>query len=118
MEQGMGVLETVATKTSNDILLLMIIIAVLLLLLSIPLFKLVSKASMERRKQELDREALILDVIRENTNVNAGLKALLEQSNKHCDDCKAEQFRKFDAIIQAQTYQTELLTKIGGKLSA
>lgn len=118
MDQGMDVLGTVAAKTTNDVILSMIVVAVVLIVLAIPVIKLISKASMERRQQELNREALILDVIKENTSVQAGLKTLLEQNNKACDECKTEQYRRFDLISSTQTQHTELLTKIGGKLNA
>lgn len=94
----MEALGNIAQNTSNDILLLFIVIAIVLVSISIPFFKLYTKAEAEKRKQELLREENILQVIRENTTVNASIKTLLENSVRGCAECRSEQMERFRSI--------------------
>lgn len=109
---GDDVLKQVVEKTDNDILLLVIVISVVSLVIAIPLYKAVSKAAQERRQQEMEREQMILNVIKENTQINASLKTLLETSNSTCTNCREEQLHRFDNISSELKQVTILLTKI------
>lgn len=108
-------LGSIAEKTDNDILLLIIVISLVVLFLAIPLYKAVSKSSKERRQQELAHEKLLLDVIKENTKVNAGLKTLLETSMGDCDNCKREQMTQFARLEVKVDFSNELLKRIVDK---
>ena len=94
----MNALNQIAQKTSNDILLLAIVLATVVLTMTIPFYKALSKSAKERRQQELAHERLLLEVVRDNTKVNAGLKALLETSNRGCESCKRDQSDKFNRL--------------------
>jgi hypothetical protein len=110
------VLTTVANRTTNDILLLMIVVAVVAILIAVPLYKVIAKASSERRIQELNREALILDVVKGNSAVMAELKSLLQESNDNCDNCRAAQLSLFKRLEDKQDAHTVLLTEIKQKV--
>lgn len=109
---GGDVLKQVAQNTDNDILLLVIVMSVVLLIIAVPFYKAISKSAKEKRQQELDRDKLILNVIKDNTKINAGLKALLENNNANCRACRAEQMRKFDAIGNKIDSNTALVTRV------
>lgn len=114
MANGVDGLTTIAQKTDNDILLLVIVLAIVLLILSIPLYKIMMRANEKKRQQEIDREEHIIQVIKENTQVNAGLKTLLETTNANCDLCRKEQLERLDKVhnrIDSNGNQlTEILT--------
>ena len=108
-------LGDIASKTNNDILLLVIVMSLVALILAVPLFKAVSKSSKERRQLELAHEKLLLDVIKENTKVNAGLKTLLETSVKDCDNCKKEQMACFTKLEFKIDLNNDILKKLLNK---
>jgi hypothetical protein len=110
-----NVLGAVVGRTTNDVLLLMVVIAVVAILIAVPLYKVVAKASTERRAQEIAREALILDVVKGNSAVMAELKSLLQESNDNCDNCRAAQLSLFKRLEDKQDIHTVLLTEIKQK---
>lgn len=110
--QGVGVLNTIASSTKNDILLLMIIVAIVAIILAVPLYKAIAKVKAENRKQELDREALILDVVKGNSAVMSELKTLLKGNNENCAQCKIEQLACFQRLEDKQEHTTTVLNEI------
>ena len=88
----MGELETqlvsqVIEKTQSELILFMIIIVVALILVALPLYVMVSKDKKLKTEQEnvrqdkyIQREAQIIEVIKENSAVIAGLKTTLDSN--------------------------------------
>jgi hypothetical protein len=107
-----NVLGAVVGRTTNDVLLLMVVIAVVAILIAVPLYKVVAKASTERRAQEIAREALILDVVKGNSAVMAELKGLLKETNENCGACKTDQVAFFQRIEDKQDLSTSILNEI------
>ncbi len=99
----MGMNETeifkeIATKTQSDLMMFFILISVIILVVLLPLYKMMVTDRSNRRKEEqirknldvknendrlekyIQREAQIIGVIKENSEVISGLKFALENS--------------------------------------
>jgi len=109
-------LTEIASRTGNDILLLFIVLSIVIITISIPLYKAVSRTNERRRQQEMERETLILDVIKDNTKVNAGLKTLLEVSTKGCDTCKKEQLERIHSLERLMIDMSEDMRYVKNQL--
>lgn len=75
-EGSYRIYELIVGSTSSDLVLFFIIMAIL----AIPLCIVISKSRKADREHEREREAQILQVIKENSAVIASLKAALDSS--------------------------------------
>ena len=75
-DQGYGLYESIVNATASELILFFVIMAVL----AIPLYIVVLKGRKEDRRHDLEREKQVLEVIKENSTVMAGLKVVLEKS--------------------------------------
>jgi len=91
-EYGYNVLETIANATNSDLILFFVICAVV----AIPFYI----ASSRRRKQdnahEIEREALLLSVVKENTAVISSLKVTLDTSKADTKDTLSRIHKRID----------------------
>ena len=71
-----GIYEIIALNTSSELILFFLIMAVVV----IPLYWLISKGRKAGRQLEREREQQIIEVIKENSTVIAGLKSTLDDS--------------------------------------
>jgi len=95
----MDVLDKVVENSSaNSTVLVFVIVAVVLILLAYPMYKLVVNSQTTKRKQYLERDGLIIDVIKDNAIAITKLCTVLEGSNKSCGDCKKEQLAHFERL--------------------
>lgn len=92
----MNQLVNVAKLTKNDVILVIIVIIIGISII----FPLYSRASKERRRQEMEKDKMIIDVIKENTRVNAGLAQMIETNNVNCVQCKRDQSDKMDQVLE------------------
>jgi len=76
-EYGYRVYEYIVDATNSDLILFFVIIAVIV----VPLYIVVLKGRKTDKQHELKREKQILEVIKENSTVIAGLKVTLDTSN-------------------------------------
>ena len=75
-EYAYRVYESVINATSSELILFFVILAVV----AVPLYIAVLKGRKADRQHERERESLIISVIKENSEVIAGLKAALDNS--------------------------------------
>ena len=75
-EQGYGVLEAIVSTTDSGIILFFVIVAVI----AIPLYVASSRRRKADKAHEIQREGLLLEVVKENTAVISGLKVTLDTS--------------------------------------
>jgi len=95
----MDVLDGI-TKSNNATapVLIVVIIAVVLILISIPIYKTMVKAQETKRKQYMDREQILINVVEKVSTAMTELSTVLKGSNKSCSDCKREQLAHFERI--------------------
>lgn len=104
----MTALVNLAKLINNEVTLYFIVMIIGIAII-IPLYN--SNVD-KRRKRDLDREKLIINVIQANTQVNAGLKVLLETNNLNCVQCKTEQSNKMDLVINSVSTHNDKLVKV------
>ena len=75
-EYGYRVYEAIVSATNSELILFFVIVAVI----AIPFYVAVLKGRKSDKTHEREREAQILEVIKENTAVIAGLKVTLDTS--------------------------------------
>lgn len=103
--------DNIINKSDSSIIILFVIIAIVVLALAIPIYKM-----------KLKNSGLVMGIIQDNTKAFLGntealtnLKSVLTVQLDNCKDCKQEQLKRFDKIIDNQTIHTTLLTKIEAK---
>ena len=104
-----------AKKSDSTIIILLVVMAIIVVAL-IPVMKTVANIRANKKKQDYDREGLLIQVIQKNTEVNSALKTLIENDQKYCDTCKSEQFALFKKIFDNQEIANMKLTEISQKL--
>lgn len=82
-------------KTSDSTIIILLVVMAIIVIALIPVMKTVANIRANEKKQDYDREELLIQVIQKNTEVNSALKTLIESDQKHCDTCKSEQFTLF-----------------------
>ena len=104
-EQGYGVLEAVVNATGSDLILFFVIIAVV----AIPFYIVSSRRRKADKAHEIQREGLLLEVIKENTTVISGLKVTLDTSKV---DTKATLDRIHTRIDEQNTISTGIAADV------
>ena len=118
-EYAYRVYESVANATSSELILFFVILAVV----SLPLYIAILKGRKAERQHERERERHILDYIRENTEVLAGLKANLDNSGDVTRSTLERIHTRIDEkgraisgvaadVAQVKTSQTEVASKV------
>ena len=102
--------ETV--KNSDSTILVTIAVIVFSALALIPVIKLVSTIMERKRKQEIEREDRLLEVIKNNTEVNTSIKTLLEHDRKNCEKCKEDQLKMIGELQDNQDIANMNLVRI------
>jgi len=90
--------EVANNSNSSGVVLALIVIAVVIIIIAIPLYKTLVKAEEIKRKQYLERDQMIIEVIKENATAVTRLSTVLELNSKSCTDCKKEQKEQFERI--------------------
>jgi signal transduction histidine kinase len=110
-------------KQSDSTIIVLLVIVVILAIALIPLFKTFSEIGQRKRNDTyaredmlLKREDKLLQVVERNTEVNAALKTLIEQDQKHCDECKKEQRDLFRKVFDNQETANIKLAEISQRL--
>ena len=105
-------LQEIAKNTNNDAIILVIVLIIGIAVVAIPLYKVLINAQEKKRQQYMEREQILVDVVKENSEIMAGLKVVLESTYSNCSACKAEQVDLFHQITKKQDRQIELLTEV------
>lgn len=120
---GIDNLTDIANSTTNDAIVMAIVIAIVVIMVLIPLVLIYNKRDKERLQQYIQREGQILQVIKDNSeayrqtsSVMTKLTTLLENNDKHCDDCRAEQLSRYNDILKRQEKMNIALAEINTKL--
>lgn len=120
---GVEALGEIAKNTTNDAVLLAIVVAIVLVVILVPLYMIYTKRDGERLTQYIQREGQILQVIKDNSEayrqtsgVMTKLATLLENNDKHCDDCRSEQLARYDNILTRQEKMNNILTELNVKI--
>jgi Na+-translocating ferredoxin:NAD+ oxidoreductase RnfG subunit len=103
-------------KTSDSTIIILLVVIAIIVVALIPVMKTVANIRANEKKQDYDREGLLIQVIQKNTEVNSALKTLIESDQKHCDTCKSEQFALFKKMFDNQEIANMKLTEISQKL--
>lgn len=103
-------------KTSDSTIIILLVIMAIIVVALIPVMKTVANIRANEKKQDYDREGLLIRVIQKNTEVNSALKTLIESDQKHCGTCKSEQFALFKKMFDNQEIANMKLTEISQKL--
>jgi len=90
--------EVANNSNSSGVVLALIVIAIVIIIIAIPLYKTLVKAEEIKRKQYLERDQMIIEVIKENATAVTRLSTVLELNSKNCTDCKKEQKEQFERI--------------------
>lgn len=96
------VVSQVVTKTSSELILFFILVVVVVLVITIPLVKIATKYSSDKREQKFKREQLLIDVVKDNSSIIAKLTTIIESSNQNCTACKLEQTDMMATILAKQ----------------
>jgi DNA-directed RNA polymerase specialized sigma24 family protein len=107
---------TELAKDSDSTIIILLVVLVILAIASIPVINTLAKIRKGKRKDEYDREIMLIQVIEKNTEVNAALKTLIEADQKHCDQCKSEQRNLFRKVFDNQEVANVKLAEIAQKL--
>ena len=107
-----SVLETVANVTNSDLILFFVIIAVV----AVPFYIASSKRRKSDKAHEVEREKLLLDVVKENTAVISGLKITLDTSKVDTKDTLTRIHQRIDEQAVAIKTMTVDLARIDTKM--
>lgn len=99
-------------KNSDSTLLIGLVVLALIVIALIPVYKTLSNAARDRRKEDFEREGRFIEVIRQNTEVNSALKTLIERDQKICSDCRQEQRVMFRKVFDNQEIANVKLAEI------
>jgi flagellar biosynthesis/type III secretory pathway M-ring protein FliF/YscJ len=119
-------LQTIAEKTNSELIRFFVIMAVVVLAfigVMAMLYPKIMKNTNARQaadnkadQQKLDgyikREALIIDVVKQNTEAITSLKSVLDINTRHCDTCKADQISRIGELGTKIDANTLILSKI------
>ena len=98
-----------AKQSDSTIMILIVVVALVAVALS-PIFR-------AKRKQEYEREGILIQVIEKNTEVNSALKTLIEADQKHCEDCRNDQVALFNKVFSNQEITNMKLVEISTTLN-
>lgn len=76
------VIDDVVNKTQNDVILFTIIIMIALVIFFIPFYVVLTKNKKQSRKDDLEEEKIVLDVISNNTEAFTILRSTLTSQNQ------------------------------------
>ncbi len=76
------VIDDIVNKTQNDVILFTIIIMIALVIFFIPFYVVLSKNKKQSRKDDLEEEKIVLDVISNNTEAFTILRSTLTSQNQ------------------------------------
>ena len=93
-EYGYNVLETVANATNSDLILFFVICAVV----AVPFYVASSRRRKQDKTHEIEREKLLLEVVKENTAVISGLKVTLDSSKVDTKDTMTRIHERIDDL--------------------
>ena len=93
-EYGYNVLESVVRATNSDLILFFVIIAVV----AVPFYVASSRRRKQDKAHEVERERLLLDVVKENTAVISGLKVTLDSSKVDTKDTLTRIHERIDDL--------------------
>lgn len=116
MGEGVKALETVSNRTNNDMVLALVVIAVVVIIIAIPIINIITKGKEKRLQQYVDREALLIQVVEKNTQVNSELKTLLETNNNNCAQCRIDHQDSLDKLAVLVTQHNEKLIEVHTQL--
>lgn len=108
MKDGVQSLEDMYLNTANDAIKILIVIGLLALIL-VPIY---IKATEKRRKQSIEREKILVDVIANNASASSRLATILENNNRACDSCKFEQTSLYQQLHNKVDQTDKKLTEI------
>ena len=110
-EGGYRVYENIIEATNSELILFFIIVAVIVL----PLYVAVLKGRKAEKQHEREREKQILEVIKENSTVIAGLKVTLDTSKIDTKDTLTRIHNRIDDI---SSNVAQLNTKVDNTIAS
>ena len=110
-EYGYRVYEYIVDATNSELILFFVIVAIIV----IPLYIIVLKGRKADKLHEREREKAILDVVKENTAVIAGLKVTLDHSGESTKSTLERIHTRIDEHNQMTTGTISDLARINTK---
>jgi len=114
-ENEARVLERVVSSTGSELILFFVILAVCLLPLYVFMLKdrkHKSESELKRQENYMDREKQIIEVISENSKVNAGLKTLLENFGEKTEKSLDRVHLRIDDTNKINIQLSEVLARV------
>ena len=108
MKDGFQSLGDMYLNTANDAIKILIVIGILAIIL-VPIY---IKSTEKRRKQNIEREKILVEVISNNASASSRLATILENNNHACDTCKYEQTTLYNRLNDKVDKTDEKLTEI------
>lgn len=102
---------SLASKSDSTIIILIVVLVGAIIAL-IPVMKIYMAAKDKRHQQEIEQQDKLVQVIKNNTEVNVALKSLLEEDRRFCNECRKEQLRMFGELQDNQDIANIKLVEI------
>ena len=117
-------INEVVRRTESELILFFVLLLVALLLICIPLYAMIlkdrkRKGVVETTRQEnyIKREALMVEVVKQNTSVISELKVTLDLFHKHTNDSFKRIHDRLDIQIQNSENHNEKLAIMSEKIN-
>jgi len=94
-EYGYRVYEYIVQATNSELILFFIILAVV----AVPLYTVVLNGRKAEKKHQREQQQILVDVVKENTAIMAGLKTTLEASKLDTNSLLAEMNNKLNKVL-------------------
>jgi septation ring formation regulator EzrA len=92
-------IKAIIDKATSDITLIVALLVIGAIFAAKPLFKIYTDYSDKRDDKLNEREENLLNVIKGNSEIMSELKTLLTTSNDHCKQCKVDQIKLYEKIL-------------------